>query len=604
MLALTYRFRWASAGVIALHLAVVALGLFGLGLCGLAIDYLRHQLDPASTPPPWPWGWTPPADWPPLAVVALAGVAVLALALCNTAARYASALASANLSQKILVELRAEVYDKLQRLSFPFFDENQSSSLINRAAGDVQAVRSFVDGVAVKLITVLLTLSVYVAYMLQVHVGLTLACLATTPLLWFGAAAFSRAVQPGYRRASELVDHAITLLVENVHGVHVVKGFGRQREQTERFAKAVQEVRQERERIFWRVSTFQPAMGALTQVNMLVLIGYGGYLVIHGEIPLGAGLFVMANLLHEFAAQVGNITGIANTIQTSLIGAERVFQIVDTPAAIASPANPVPLSASPGRIELDGVSLAYRGGRKVLRDVSLTIEPGECLGVTGETGAGKSSLLALIPRLYDATAGAVRINGVDVRDCDLDELRRNIGIVFQDTFLFSNTVAANIAFGDPGATREQIVRAARLASADGFIREMPQGYETIIGEHGANLSGGQRQRLALARALLLDPPILMLDDALAAVDAQTEHDIQEALESAMQGRTTLIVSNRLSALRRTDRVIVLQKGRIVQQGRHEDLLHEPGYYRRLAELQYGDAIELPRLAAPRVKVSA
>jgi ATP-binding cassette subfamily B protein len=522
-------------------------------------------------------------------------VGVLLFAFSHAAVRYASAAASADLSQKILSQLRADVYDKLQRLSFQFFDANQSSSLINRAAGDVQAVRSFVDGVVVKVFTVLLTLGVYVAYMLNVHVGLTLACLATTPLLWVAAIAFSRAVQPAYRRAGDLVDNVITLLVENVHGVTVVKGFGRERQEIERFASAVQQIRSEREAIFWRISTFQPIMGGLTQLNMLVLIGYGGYLVVHGSIPLGAGLFVMANLLHEFAAQVGNI---ANTIQSSLVGAERVFQVLDAPVAIPTPANPVPLGRVQGRIELDGVSFGYEKRRRVLRKVSLSIKPGECIGITGETGAGKSTLLSLLPRFYDATGGSVRVDGIDVRDCDLDALRRSIGLVFQDTFLFSNTIAANIAFGRPEATREQIERAARLASADQFIREKPQGYETLVGEHGSNLSGGQRQRLALARALLLDPPILILDDALAAVDSQTEHEIQEALATATRGRTTLIVSNRVSALRRTGRIVVMQQGEIVQEGTHEELMRQPGYYRRLVQLQFGDLLEEVEPTAP------
>lgn len=239
LLALTWRFRRQSLRVVALHLATVSLGLSSLGLCGLAIDYLRHVLDPTGPAPHWPLGLAPPVTWQPLAVVAAISGAVLLLALTTATVRYASAAASAELSQSIVSQVRAEVYDKLQRLSFPFFEANDSSSLINRAAGDVQAVRSFVDGVVVKVFTVLLTLGVYIAYMLQVHVGLTAACLASTPLLWFGAVAFSRAVQPAYRHASDLMDRAIALLVENVHGVHVVKGFGRQMQEIDRFAQAV-----------------------------------------------------------------------------------------------------------------------------------------------------------------------------------------------------------------------------------------------------------------------------------------------------------------------------------------------------------------------------
>jgi ATP-binding cassette subfamily B protein len=334
---------------------------------------------------------------------------------------------------------------------------------------------------------------------------------------------------------------------------------------------------------------------------------------VKGEIALGAGLFVLANLLHEFANQVSQVTNIANTIQSSLAGAERVFEVLDTPLEIDNPPGAVRLSQvaiesqvapqtngqplktvrRPARsISFDHVSFAYDRngpvGQLVLDEVTFFVPPGETLGIVGETGAGKSTLLALVPRFYDVRAGEVRVDGHDVRTLDLDDLRRNIGVVFQESFLFSHTVAANIAFGHPEATTEAIERAARIASADAFIRDLPNGYETIVGEHGCNLSGGQRQRLAIARALLLDPPILLLDDATASVDAHTEHEIQEAMENARQGRTTLLISNRVSALRRTDRIIVLEAGSIIQQGTHEELLQTPGYYRRLAELQFAD----------------
>ena len=591
LLRLTYRFRRQSFHVVWLHLLVLALSLGGLSLCGVGIDFLRHQLDASSPAPRWPLSISPPSHWPPLAVVTAIAAAVVLFAAINTLARYASAVAAANLSQGIMVQMRDEVYDRLQRLSFAYFDASQSSSLINRAAGDVQAVRGFVDGVVIKVFTVLLTLLVYVIYMLNVHVGLTVACLATTPLLWISSVVFSRAVQPAYRRVAVLVDRAISLLVENVEGVHVVKGFGRQQEETARFDRAVQDIRRERESIFRSVNTFQPFMGGLTQINMLVLIGYGGYLVIQGAIPLGAGMFVMANLLHEFAAQVGNITNIANTVQSSLIGAERVFEVLDAKSSVVNPDHPQRQGRASGTIEFSHVSFGYHPQQLVLRDLSLEVAVGQCLAIAGETGAGKSTLLSLVPRFYDTSSGVVRLDGVDVRQWDVDDLRRSVGMVFQETFLFSNTVAANIAFGHPAATAAQIQRAAELAAADEFISEMPGGYDAMIGEHGANLSGGQRQRLAIARALLLDPPLLILDDALAAVDAETEHEIQQAIESAMRNRTTLIVSNRISALRRADRIIVLQQGQIVQDGTHEQLLREPGYYRRLVQLQFGDLLQ-------------
>jgi ATP-binding cassette subfamily B protein len=599
-----------------LNVLMVSVGLGGLGLTGFGIDYIRHQVQFGSPPPKWPLGLSPPTDWTPPQVTAAIAVCILVTALLAAALKYATAISSAELSQRVLIRLRSDVYDKLQRLSFCFFDANPGSSLINRAAGDVQAVRTFVDGVIVKILVVVLTLVVYLIYMFSVHVPLTLACLCTSPLLWYGSVMFSRLVQPEYRRASQRVDDLVLTLVENVQGQHVIKGFAREGEEIAKFHRANQRVHQQKRSIFWRLSVYQPLTGLLTQLNMLVLIGYGGYLVVDGRLQLGVGLFVFANLLHEFANQVGQITNIANTIQTSLAGAERVFEVLDAPIEVQSPVKPRslrPLHGADGKSEVSGdqkaalharsirfdsVSFAYpnvsgavaTGGELVLRDISFTVQPGQCLGIVGETGAGKSTLLSLLARFYDVTSGAVLVDGIDVRQLDVNELRRNIGVVFQESFLFSHTVAANIAFGNPQASMQAIQRAAHLAAADDFIRELPEGFETVVGEFGANLSGGQRQRLAIARALLLDPPILVLDDATASVDPETEHEIRTALSRASRGRTTLVVSNRISTLRHTEQVLVLQKGRIVQLGSPGELLHCAGPFRRLAELQYADEV--------------
>lgn len=613
LMGLAWQYRGPCLLVVALNILLVAMNVGGLRLAGLGIDVVRHHFDPLGRSPAWPLGISPPESWSAMKTLAAVSIAVLVVALLMALVKFAATIAAASLSQKVLLRLRTEVYDKLQRLSFRFFDSAETSSLINRAAGDVQAVRTFVDGVFIKILIVGLSLCVYLAYMLSVHVPLTIACLLTSPVLWWGAVKFSRIVQPEYRKSAELGDHLISTLAETIQGVHVIKGFAREEQEIERFREANRQVRDQKERIFWRISIYQPLMGLLTQLNMLVLIGFGGYLVIRGEIALGAGLFVLANLLHEFANQVSQVTNIANTIQSSLAGAERVFEVLDTPLEIDNPPNAIRLSSvslesaatslanghplkvtrRPARsISFDHVSFAYERngpeGKLVLDEVTFHVQPGETLGILGETGSGKSTLLSLVPRFYDVKAGEVRVEGHDVRTLDLDDLRRNVGIVFQESFLFSNTVMANIAFGHPDATMEEIERAARIASAEQFIRDLPNGYQTLIGEHGCNLSGGQRQRLAIARALLLDPPILLLDDATASVDAHTEHEIQDAMENARQGRTTLLVSNRISSLRRTDRIIVLKAGSIIQQGTHEELLKAPGYYRRLAELQFAD----------------
>jgi ATP-binding cassette subfamily B protein len=591
-------YRLPCAAMVGFNLTLVALALSGLGLTGLAIDYIRHVVDPASTPPHWPFGYAPPTGASPFQIVCGLAGAILLLALIGAGLKFASSLASAALSQRILIRMRTEVYDKLQRLSFRFYDAGESSSIINRAAGDANAVRNFIDGVMIRILTVGLTLAVYLTYMLKMHVGLTLVCLATTPLLWIGAVIFSRMVQPAYRISSQLGDELIRTLVENVQGAHVVKGFAREPEEIDKFAAATDRIRRHKESIFRKVSTFQPLMGFITQINMLILIGYGGALVVRGELALGTGLFVFANLLHEFANQVGQIVNIANSIQASLVSAERVFEVIDAPVEIASPVDAVPLPRAIGRIEFEHVSFAYKPGLPVLHDVSFVVEPGERVGITGETGAGKTTLLGLMMRFYDVNSGCVCLDGHDLRRLNVDDLRRNIGLVFQESFLFSHTVAANIAFGRPDATDADVLEAARIASADEFIAEMSAGYDTMVGEYGATLSGGQRQRLALARALLLDPPLLLLDDATASVDPETEHEIERAVQQAMSGRTTLVVSNRVSTLKRADRIIVLQQGRITAEGTHAELLRSSAYYRFLAELQFAeqsvtDSVVLP-----------
>jgi ATP-binding cassette, subfamily B, bacterial len=590
LLGLGWRYRTGCVIVLTQQIALVVLSLFQLGLTGLAIDYIRGRVDPTATAAPrWPLGLHPPANWTPLAVVGAIAAAIAVLALLHATLRYWGAIVLSDLVQRIVIRLRSEVYDKLQRLSFRFFDANQSGSIINRVAGDVQAVRQFVDGVILQVLTVLLSLAVYLAYMLSVNVPLTVACLATTPLLWWGAIIFSRSVRPEYIKNSSLVDQLILTLSENVQGVQVVKGFGRQQEEIDKFAAANRAVMDQKKKIFWRLSMFQPVMGFLTQVNMIVLLGYGGYLVVKGNFPLGAGLFVFANLLQQFANQVSQVTNIANSIQASLTGAQRVFEVLDAPLEVENPVHPVTFARPQGHVQFEGVDFSYRADVPVLNGIDFQAQPGQCIAVVGATGVGKSTLLSLIPRFYDPTAGRVLIDGLDVRDLDLDQLRRNVGLVFQESFLFSNTVAANIAFGHPEATFAQIERAAKIAAADEFIVQLPHGYDTVIGEYGSNLSGGQRQRLAIARAILLEPPILILDDALAAVDPETEHEIMLAMEQAMRGRTTFVVAHRLSTLRRADWVLVLDEGRIVQSGTHEQLMQQDGHYLEAASLQTDEA---------------
>jgi ATP-binding cassette subfamily B protein len=597
MFGLAWRYRTRCLQVLGLQLVLLTLGLSGLSLTGLGIDYIRYELSyrgqgPGGETVPFPTeklGIELPREWAPMEVIGLIAGGILGLAVMRALLNFFYTMAVNKLvQQEIVIHLRSEIYEKLQRLSFRFFDANSTGSIITRVTGDVQAVRMFVDQVLIQSVIMVVSLTVYVIYMASIHAGLALACMATTPILWIISALFSRRIQPAYARNRELVENMVQNFSESIQGIQVTKGFGREREDREKFERSNQAVLAQQKTIFWSVSLFSPAVGFLTRVNMMVLLGYGGWLVAQDQLALGTGLIVFVGLLEQFSGQVNQVANIVNSVQQALIGARRVFEIMDAEVEVKNPPNPRRYPRLQGEVRFENASFSYRGVESVVRDVNLVVKPGQCVAILGATGAGKSALMSLIPRFFDVSGGRLLIDGVDVRKLHLDDLRRNIGLVFQESFLFSNTVAANIAFGHPDATREQIEKAARIAAAHDFIMELPQGYDTVLGESGSGLSGGQRQRLAIARAVLLEPSILLLDDPTAAIDAQTEHEIFAALDNAIAGRTTFIVAHRLSTLRRADFIIVMESGRIVQQGTHEELMRVPGPYLRVADLQLVD----------------
>jgi ATP-binding cassette subfamily B protein len=614
LLGLTWRYRLGCIKVLSIQLVLLTMGLAGLSLTGLGIDFIRTQVagpavaatSGASLPltphsPPHAHARTIdvsllPVDWPPMHVIALLAGIILVLALCRALLNYAY-LISINilLQQELVVDLRAKIYDKLQQLSFRFFDANSTGSIITRVTGDVQSVRMFLDQVLFQSVIMLVSLTVYVIYMASLSPGLTVACLATTPLMAVMSLWFSKKIQPAYAQNRTLVENLVQYLAESIQGIAVTKGFGREAENRTKFNAANRAVYNQQLGIFWRVSLFSPAVGILTRINMVVLLGYGGWLVMQGQLPLGTGLVVFAGLLEQFSGQVNNIAGVVNSVQQSLIGARRVFEVMDAGVEVKSAPDAMPCPKLKGAVRFERVEFSYSGIDPVLRDITLDVAPGQCVAILGATGAGKSVLMSLLPRFYDVTGGRLLIDGIDVRHLHLDDLRRNIGLVFQESFLFSNTVAANIAFGHPGATPAQIEKAARIAAAHDFILQLPKGYDTVLGESGNTLSGGQRQRLAIARAVLLEPAILLLDDPTAAIDSETEHEIFEALDRAITGRTTFIVAHRLSTLRRADFIIVMENGRIVQRGVHEELMRVPGPYRHVASLQLVDGSELEQL---------
>jgi ABC-type multidrug transport system fused ATPase/permease subunit len=588
LLALSWHYRRECLVVFGFQVLLLGLGIAGLSLSGVAIDITRAALSPGAPGPHWPLGISPPSHWSARQTLLAIGSLVLGMAATRGALNYWYSIATGELIHlKLVPELRMRVFDKLQRLSFRFFDENASGSIINRVTGDVQSVRSFVDGVLLQGAIMLLSLVVYVAYMARTHAVLTLACLFLTPLLWIATSVFARWARPAYAENRDLVDEMVLAMSEGIHGIQVTKVFGREAADYQRFVEKNRAVRDQQQRIFINVSRFSPAVQFITELNLGILLFYGGWLVARHAMTLG-DLIVFAGLLQQFSGQVASMAGIINTLQQSLIGAGRVFEVLDAPLDVETPSKPVQRETIRGEIRLQGVSFRYGEGASALSGVDLEVPAGQCLAIMGATGAGKSTLLELIPRFHDPSAGRVLVDGVDVRELELDFLRRNIGLVFQESLLFKTSIADNIAFGIPNASRPQVERAAKLACAHAFIRELPNGYDTVLEEGALNLSGGQRQRLAIARALILEPPILLLDDPTTAIDPETEHEVLEAMSRATAGRTTLVVANRLATLRRADRIVVLENGVIVERGTHDELMQKRGIYYTAAALQAAD----------------
>ncbi len=588
LLKLAWRYRWSCVLLLVMQFLLMASSVLIVQFGGLGIDLIRFHAGQITERPVVLFDRSLPDTWTPMMQVALAAGGIALSALVRTLLNWSYALVSGNLiHRRIVVDLRGEVYAKLQRLSLRFYDQQATGSIINRVTGDVQATRTFIDGVLIQLSVLAMSLVVYLTFLLRIDVTLTLLCLATTPVIWWLSLHFARTVRPMYDATRKLADDMVLCVAESADGVLVVKSLGRQSAEIAKFDVANDRLRDQQREVFAKISRFGPRVQLLTQVNLVILLMYGGHLVATDRLPLGTGMIVFAGLLQQFSNQVANLSGLAGTIQQSLTGARRVFEVLDAAEEVRQPTNPWFPRTIRGDVHIDGVWFEYKDQTPILRDINLHIRAGERVGILGGVGQGKSTLLSLLPRFYDPQCGIISIDGVNVRQWDLKSLRRGVGLVLQEPLLLSNTIAANIAFGRPDATPEQVRLAARLASAHEFIEASTNGYETVLGEFGMSLSGGQRQRIALARALLTDPAILLLDDPVSAIDPETEHEILDAVDHATRGRTTLIVASRLSTLRHCDRVIVLDGGEVVQSGTHAELATEPGLYADIAATQAG-----------------
>ena len=510
----------------------------------------------------------------PLLLIALGVIAVrLVFNFCRR-------IWAGRISLGVEYDLRDAMFGHIQRLSFSFFDQMPVGQLMSRATNDLQVVRFFLGYGLVFLFMNTFQLVLITVVLFWINPALAALSLLVGPVLLAVAIRYSRRSAPVRLDVQQKAGEVAQAAEESVVGIRVIKAFGGEEYRTDQFA-GVSFTAFRRNIDAARLESFYaPLLSFLPILGIAVVLAYGGTLVINHQLSLGALIqfyLYLALLMGPFQI-IGNLIGNA---QRAVAGGQRIFEIMDAVPDVIETDHPVDLPDGPGEIRFEDVHLAYAGGREVLRGIDLTIPAGTTIALIGTTGAGKSTLTELIPRYYEVTSGCVRVDGVDVRDLRLNDLRREIGVVSQEPFLFSTTVRENIAYGRPNATDAEVRAAAEQARADAFIDALPHGWDTIVGERGYTLSGGQRQRLAIARAIITDPRILILDEATASVDASTEREIQAALRAVMAGRTTIIIAHRLSTIRLADELIVLDHGEIVARGRHAELYAESALYREI-----------------------
>jgi ABC-type multidrug transport system fused ATPase/permease subunit len=529
-----------------------------------------------------------------LTVSVLIGVAVL----LRWGLTYARRMVAGHISLAIEYDLRARIYGHLQRLELGFFDHQQTGQLMSRATVDLQAVRFFLGYGLIFILQSALTIALAGVAMILTNPGLGLVALAPVPLVVLISQRYGRQARPAVQEVQQRIAELTADAEENISGVRVVKSFAREDRQLQRFRRSVGRVFDQSMVATRLEATYNPMIGFLPQLGLAAVLVLGGNAVINAHLTLGqfTAFYFYLNMLIGPMRSLGVMLGLA---QRATASGARIFQVLDREPRIVAPPDAPPLPPGYGHVEFRDVTLHYGEGerseaRAVLRDVTLDIPAGRTIALVGATGSGKSSLVSLIPRLYDPSRGQVLLDGADVSRVQLRSVRHAVAVVSDDPFLFSATVRENIAYARPEATREEVEIAARRAQAHEFIARLPLGYDTLIGERGLSLSGGQRQRLAIARALLADPRVLVLDDATSSVDASTELEIKRALREAMAGRTTFVIAHRLSTIALADEIVVLDRGRILAHGDHEQLLEESELYREIVEKGLPDQVFLTR----------
>lgn len=530
-------------------------------------------------------------DQAPRALV-WAGVIVIAFAVARGLFTFAQGYLSQLLSENIAYELRNDLFAKIQRLSFSYHDRNQTGQLMIRATDDVERLRLFIGQGLLVALQAFILLGGTLIILLATNVKLTLVVLPVLPLAMIIFVIFGSIAQPLFAEVQIRLSRLNTILQENLAGFKVVKAFAKEKKEQARFAVSVESELEQRIRISRTFSFLFPFIFLIANLGQAAVLYFGGRQMINGTLTLGEWQKFSLYLVYVFIP-MGQLGFIISLMAQAGASASRIFEILDAHNEVENKPGAIELAEVSGQVAFEDVTFRYfTGSEAVLRNITFEAQPGQTIALLGATGSGKTTIINLIPRFYDVSAGQVLIDGHDVRDITIESLRQKIGIVLQETTLFSGTIRENIAFGRPDATDDEIVAAAKAAAAHDFIISFPDGYDTPVGERGSTLSGGQKQRVAIARALLLDPHILILDDSTSSVDLNTEYEIQKALDRLMEGRTSFVIAQRISTVLNADLILVMERGEIVARGTHEELMESSAIYAEIYHSQLAEDVTL------------
>jgi ATP-binding cassette subfamily B multidrug efflux pump len=502
--------------------------------------------------------------------------------------RYFRETANTRMSMNMVFHIRGAVYDKIQNVGFGFHDAFSSGQLINRALSDLQNVRAFIQTAVLVTLDIVLAVAFNIVLIGTRNKWLAVLSVVPLPIWTYYILSFSRKIQPIAKSVMEAEDRNVSIITENIAGVHVIKAFATEKQEIDRYGANCDTFKG---RVLTRIrmfANFQPVIRSIAMASHLSLFLVAGILMIQGKMASG-DLVILGGAMATILARLQQVGTINEQYQLAMVSSRRLHEVLMADPTVPQSPTARPLPPGTGRVVFENVRFGYDPSKPVVRDVSFAVEGGSVVAVVGPTGAGKSTLVSLIARFYDPQAGRILIDGVDLRDLTLTSLRTQVAFVFQETYLFSDSVSGNIAYGRPGISAGDVEAAARLAQAHEFVETMPRGYSTILGERGASLSGGQRQRLAIARAIVTNPRVLILDDATASVDPETESLIRRGMRFVMYGRTTFLIAHRISTVKQADVVMVMEHGRIVQMGTHDQLMEQDGHYRQIAAAQlHGD----------------